>query len=51
MIRIKHKELNLVETHDLLQQMMNLTNVRLAQNRTDEAENIPAHYEMIVTEQ
>lgn len=50
LIRIKHKELDLVETHDLLQQMMNLTNVWLAQNRTDEAENILAHYEMIVTE-
>ena len=50
LIRIKHKELDLVETHDLLQQMMNLTNVWLAQNRTDEAENILAHYEIIVTE-
>jgi len=50
LIRIRHKELELIETHDLLQQMMNLTRLLLAENRVTDAENILAAYETIVTE-
>ena len=49
-IRIEHKEMNLIVTHDLLQQMMNLTRIKIDQNRTDEAEKILTCYERIVTE-
>lgn len=37
-LRTKHREMNLIVTHDLLQQMMNLTRFKIEQNRTDEAE-------------
>lgn len=49
-IRIEHREMNLIVTHDLLQQMMNVTRFKIEQNRTDEAEKILAYYETIVTE-
>ncbi|MBR1711503.1 MAG: tetratricopeptide repeat protein, partial [Clostridia bacterium] len=50
LIRIEHKELNLIETHDILQQMMNTTRLMLVEDRTSDAENILSTYEMIVTE-
>ena len=50
LIRIEHREMNLIVTHDLLQQMMNLTRIKIDQNRKDEAEKILTYYETIVTE-
>ena len=50
LIRMDHAELGLTETHDLLQQMMNLTNLLIRENHIDKAEKLLSAYETIVTE-
>ena len=50
LIRMQYPELDLVETHDLLQQMMNLINLLITQHRFVDSERVMASYENIVIE-
>lgn len=50
MIRIEYTDLGLVESHDMLQQMMNLTNMMILSREFEKAEQILSMYENLVVE-
>src|SRR5574344_1572480 len=50
MIRIEYAELGLVESHDMLQQMMNLTNMMILSKEFEKAEQILSMYENLIVE-
>ena len=50
LIRMQHPELDLAETHDLLQQMMNLINLLITEHRFVDSERVLTSYENIVIE-
>ena len=50
MIRIEYAELGLVESHDMLQQMMNITNMMILSKEFEKAEQILSMYENLIVE-